>query len=275
MVESQELGDLHLTRKMDLQSFNMIIAFSGWPDARRVATYAAAYLRDKLNADKIGKIDSAPFYDFAIQRPFINIEKGMIKEYQLPQNELYAWKSKKDLRNILILMGEEPHTNWPRYVESIFQALHLGTVHRICLLGGLIDQIPHTVDPLVSGVATTLELMEEMKLHGVEPIDYTGPSGIHSLVMSECGRRGFPALSLWGHVPAYISGVDARTAHQLLSKLNAIVGVEVDLEDLRHEGNLLQKQLDAAMARDRSFSESVRQLEFEYKNSRKRPDYIT
>jgi proteasome assembly chaperone (PAC2) family protein len=233
------------------------------------------YLRDKLKADKVGEIDSTPFYDFAIQRPFINIEKGLIKEYQLPQNELYAWKSKKNLRDLLILVGEEPHTNWPRYVESIFQALHLGTVHRICLLGGLIDRIPHTVDPLVSGVATSLELVNEMKLHGIEPTDYAGPSGIHSLIMSECGRRGILALSLWGHVPAYISGVDARTAHQLLSKLNAIAGVEVDLEGLRHEGSLLQKQLDAAMARDRSFSESVRQLEFEYKSGRKRPDYIT
>ena len=93
--------------------------------------------------------------------------------------------------------------------------------------------------------------------------------------MSECRRGGILALSLWGHVPAYISDVDVRTAHQLLSKLNAIVGVEVDLEDLQHERNLLQKQLDAAMERDRSFSESVRQLEFEYRSARKRPDYIT
>jgi len=112
----------------------MVIAFSGWPDAKRVATYAAMYLMDKLKADKIGEIDSTPFYDFAIQRPFINIEKGLSKEYKLPQNELYAWKSKKGLRNLLILVGEEPHTNWLRYVESIFQALHLGTVHRVCLL---------------------------------------------------------------------------------------------------------------------------------------------
>ena len=275
MFRPPEPDDLHLTRKIDLESFNMVIAFGGWPDAKRVATYAAMYLTDKLKADKIGEIDSTPFYDFAIQRPFINIEKGLIKEYKLSQNELYAWKSKKGHRNLLILVGEEPHTNWPRYVESIFQALHLGTVHRICLLGGLIDRIPHTVDPLVSGVTTTLELVEEMKLHSVEPIDYAGPSGIHSLVMSECRRRGILALSLWGHVPAYISDVDVRTAHQLLSKLNATVGVEIDLEDLRQEGNLLQKQLDAAMKRDRSFSENVRQLEFEYRSARKRPDYIT
>jgi proteasome assembly chaperone (PAC2) family protein len=274
MVDSQELADLHLERKLDLQSFNMIIAFGGWPDAKRVATYAAEYLIDKLQADKIGEIDSTPFYDFAILRPYINIERGLIKEYEPPQNELYAWKSKKGLKDLLILVGEEPHTNWPRYVESIFQTLQLGTVHCICLLGSLIDRIPHTVTPVVSGVTTTPELLEEIKLHGVEPVDYAGPSGVRSLVMSECARRGTPALSLWGHVPPYINDVDVRTAHQLLSKLNLIVGLEVDLEDLRIEGNLLKTQLDAAMERDRSFSESVHQLEFEYKSARKKPDYI-
>jgi hypothetical protein len=41
MFRSPEPDDLHLTRKIDLESFNMAIAFGGWPDAKRVATYAA------------------------------------------------------------------------------------------------------------------------------------------------------------------------------------------------------------------------------------------
>jgi len=275
MVESQELGDLRLARKVNLRSFNAVIAFSGWPDAKRVATYAAEYLIARLKADKIGEIDSTAFYDFAIQRPPVNIQKGLIKEYRLPRNELYAFISKTASSNLLVLVGEEPHTNWFRYVESVLRILELGKVNRICLLGGLIDRIPHTVEPLVSGVATAPELVEEMKLHGIEPTDYAGPSGIHSLMISECTRRGVSAFSLWGHVPTYIKDVDARTAYQLLCKVRAIVGVDIDLEDIRQEGNLLRKQLDAAMEHDRSFSEAVRQLEFEFKVARRKPDYIT
>ena len=267
MTGSTEPSELRLVGKLDLQHFSMVIAFGGWPDANRVATYAARYLADRLQADKIGEIDSNPFYDFAIQRPFINIEEGLIKEYTLPQNELYAWKS-KGLKDLLLLIGVEPHTNWHRYVEAIIQALELGTVHRVCLLGALIDQVPHTVNPLVSGVATSPELLEEMKLHGVEPVDYAGPSGVHSLIMNECGRRGIPALNLWGYVPPYIKDVDVRTVHQLLSKVKTLLGLEVDLEDLRIEGNLLESQLDAAMERDRAFSETVRQLEREYERAR-------
>ncbi len=266
--------DLRLLRKADLRSFNMVIAFRGWPDAKRVATYAAEYLRDKLQAEKIGEIDSKAFYDLIIQRPLVNIESGLMKEHTLPQNELYVWKDKKGARDLLMLIGEEPHINWFRYVEPIFQVLELGKVRRICLFGGVIDRIPHTVEPLISGVATTQKLVEEMKRHGVEPTDYVGPGSIHSLIMRESGRLGIPALSVWGHAPQYIGDADVRTAHQLLCKVEELLGIEVDLEDIRREGNLLRKQLDALMKQDRAFSETVHQLELEYEIARGRSDYI-
>jgi proteasome assembly chaperone (PAC2) family protein len=265
MVEYQELGDLRLVRKVNLQSFNAVIAFGGWPDAKRVATYSAEYLIAGLKAERIGEIDSTAYYDFVIQRPLVSIEKGLIKEYRLPRSELYTFISKTSSSNLLVLVGEDPHTNWFRYVESVLRILELGKLNRICLLGGLIDRIPHTIEPLVSGVATAPQLVEEMKLHGIEPTDYVGPSGIHSLMISECTRRGVSALSLWGHTPSYIKDVDAQTAYQLLCKVKAIVGLDIDLEDVRQEGNLLRKQLDAAMEQDQSFSEAVRQLEFEFK----------
>ena len=266
---------LHLFRKVDAETFDLIVAFRGWPDAKRIATYAAEYLRDKVNAERIGEIDAAPFSDFAIQRPSVRIEKGLIIDYELPKNELYAAKSKAAAPGLLILIGAEPNTNWRRYIEVLLGALDFSKAHRVCLLGGLIDRIPHTVEPLISGVATTPRLVEEMKLHGVEPTDYAGPSGIHSLIISESGKRGIPTISLWGHTPEYIRDADARTAHQLLSKVKSILGIDVDLEDLQKEGSLLRKELDALMKENQTFSELVHELEMEYKISRRKPGYIT
>jgi len=206
--------DLHLVKELDLKNFDTIIALGGWPDAKRVATRAAEYLRDKLEAEKIGEIDPAALYNFVVQRPLVRIEQGLVKYYELPRNELYAWKSKTASNDLLILIGVEPHTNWSRYVESIFHISDVKKTNRIILLGGLIDRIPHTVEPQISGVATTPRLVEEMKLHGIEPTVYTGPSGIHSYILSESDRRGIPASSLWGHAPEYITDVDSRTPSQ-------------------------------------------------------------
>ena len=268
-------NDLRLFKKITLKNYNVIMAFNGWSDAKRIATYAAEYLRDKLQADKIGDIDSKNYYDFAIQRPIVNIKKGLMKDYMFPTNELYAWKSESSDHDLLILLGVEPHTDWTRYVESIFQALDLRELNRICLLGGLIDSIPHTVNPLISGVASTLELVGEMKLNNVEPVDYNGPSSIHSSILSESIKKKIPMISIWGHTPEYVSDVDPNTAYQLLDKARKLVGLEIDLEELRMEGNLFRKKLDSLMKQDHTFAELVHRLEIEYKNVKRTPDYLT
>jgi len=260
---------------MELKDFNLVMAFSGWPDAKRAATYAVKYLRDKLQAEKIGEMDSKPFYDFSIQRPFVTIKRGLTKDYAPPTNELYAWKSKSAAHDLAIFIGVEPNINWLRYVESILKALNLENVNRICLFGGLIDRIPHTVKPLISGVATMPELLEEMKLQEVEPVEYSGPSSIHSLILRECKKKGVPAISIWGHAPEYIDDIDPRTAHQLLNKAKALMGIEVDLEELRMEGNLLKKELDSLMTKNHTFSQLVHKLEIEYHNAKRSPDYIS
>ncbi len=198
-----------------------------------------------------------------------------MKEYTPPVNELYLWKSKSVLCDLVLLIGVEPHTNWFRYVESIFHIVSLKEVKRICLLGGLIDRIPHTVDPPISGVATTPELVGEMRVHGVEAAEYSGPSSIHSLIMYECHKKGVPALSMWGHSPEYIEDVDPRTAYQLLTKVRDLVGIEIDGEEMRMEGSLLKKQLDSLMVKNQAFSDLVHKLEIEYQNAKRSPDYIS
>ena len=265
---------LHLSKKINFKTVNVVAAFAGWPDAKRVATFAAEYLRDKLKAEKIGEIDPTPFYDFVIERPLINIKNGLMKDYTPPINELYAAKTRPATQGLLILIGMEPHSNWREYAESLFQTLDPGKVDLICLLGGLVDHIPHTVEPLISGVASTPELVAEMKQKGVEPAEYSGPSSIHSLVLRQSKRKGIPAVSIWGHAPEYVDDVDPRTAHQLLGKAKALLNIEVDMEELQMEANLFQKQLDSLMEQDRSFAELVQKLEVEYRNSRRSPRYV-
>ena len=269
-----EKEDLRLLKKINLGNFNTIMAFTGWPDAKKVATYAADYLKDKLKAEKIGEIDWRHFYDFVIERPSVNIKHGLMKDYIPPVTELYYWKAKSSDKDLLIITGAEPNTNWSRYAEAIFQALSLGKVNRICLLGGLVDRIPHTVNPLISGVANAPDLVEEMKRHGVEPTDYSGPSSIHSQIMVESDKRGIPTLSIWGHAPEYVGDLDPRTAHELLRKVLDLLSMKVDLEELQMERNLFQKHMDSLMNKDPDFSQLVRKLEIEYRNARRNPEYV-
>jgi proteasome assembly chaperone (PAC2) family protein len=267
--------DLIIHKKITLRNANIVMAFSGWPDAKRVATYAAEYLRDSVKAEKIGEIDPKPYYDFTIERPHVTIKDGLMKDYSPPINEFYFWRNKKDAHDLLIFIGTEPHTNWVRYVSSIFKIISPKKVNRICLFGGLIDRIPHTVEPLISGIANTTKLVEEMKSKSIKPADYSGPSSIHSLILNECKKKRIPTISIWGHAPEYVGDVDPRTAHQLLRKVRDLIGLNVDLDELGIESNLFRKQLDSLMKKDQTFSELIRSLEIEYRNTRRTPEYLT
>lgn len=270
----EETYEVHFIKKMELKNVNILMAFSGWPDAKRVATYAAEYMRDKLAAEKIAEIDSKPFYDFAIQRPLVSIKQGLMKEYFPPINEIFAYKSKKIENDIIILMGIEPHTNWIRYVKSIFKSLTLEKSNIVCLLGGLIDSIPHTITPLISGVANDPKIVENMRIQGIKPADYSGPSSIHSLILNECKKNSIQAFSIWGHTPEYVGEIDPRTSYHLLKKAKTLMDMEIDLKELEMEGNLFQKQLDTLMKQDQAFSSLVHKLELEYKNAKRNPEYL-
>jgi hypothetical protein len=49
-----EKGYLRLFKKMNFKTVSVVAAFAGWPDAKKVATLAAEYMRDKLKIEKIG-----------------------------------------------------------------------------------------------------------------------------------------------------------------------------------------------------------------------------
>jgi len=265
-----QFNRLYLLKKLELQDFNVVIAFSGWSDANQAATYSVKYLKDTLKMEKVGEINLEGFYNFSLNRPIVNIEKGLIKDFKIPKNELYALNN-KDSR-LLVLIGDEPHLNWFSYVDLILQLFSKANL--ICLIGSLIDKVPHTVEPIVSCVATKKELIEKIKKNNVKPVDYIGPSSIHSLILNECVKKDVSALSIWGHTQDYITGVDYKVAHKLLRVINAILNLNVDLTKVKAEEDNLQKILNDLMSKNQSFAKFIHQLELEYKLSKKEPGYI-
>ncbi|MBS7655838.1 PAC2 family protein [Candidatus Bathyarchaeota archaeon] len=257
-------------KKLELQNFNVVIAFSGWSDANQAATYSVKYLKDNLKMKKIGEINLEGFYNFSLNRPIVTIEGGLIKDFKLPKNELYALNDKYN--DLLVLIGDEPHLNWFNYVNLILQLFSKANL--ICLIGSLIDKVPHTIEPIVSCVATRMDLIKKMKENDVEPVNYIGPSSIHSLILNECIKKDISALSIWGHTQDYITGVDYRAAHKLLRIINAILNLNVNLTKVKAEENNLQKILNDLMSKNQSFAKFINQLELEYKLSKKEPDYI-
>jgi hypothetical protein len=106
------------------------------------------------------------------------------------------------------------------------------------------DNVLHT-DRIVSGVASTEDMVSRLMGFGINPIAYQGPSAIHTIIHSEGSKRGFECISLWSHCPYYLQGT---THFGLLSHLGGLIAelgnFQLDTPDLEANWKKLKEQIN-------------------------------
>jgi proteasome assembly chaperone (PAC2) family protein len=199
-----------------------------------------------------------------LARPATRIEEGYVKELVMPSTGFWAWENQVAAHDLLIMLGVEPHLRWNQYVDLILDLAQEYRVERIYSVGGTYDKIPHTIEPVISAVINTPGLKAELGEYGIESTAYQGHSSVHTLLMVVAGKRGLEAASLWGHAPHYIQVPNARVCYSLLRKLIRMLGIDLDLEDVRKAGEYLDEQVDKAVEQKAELQEYVKRLEEEY-----------
>jgi len=251
-----------------------VIGLSGWGDAGNVSTLCVTYLIEKLGATEVGEISSGRYYDYHRNRPLVSIEKGMIREYVPPRNQLYYWKAKAGHPAILILRGVEPHIDWPSYAGNVIEAAEEMGISRIFMIGAYVGNVPHTVEPSISVSSRSEPLLKELSGLGLEPTDYSGPTGIYSEIMERSHERGIAAVSIWGAVPPYIQGANPKVAFYILDKIMSVVGVEVSLLEMKEKGEDLDEQIAMEAKQNPDLRRLISSMELEYRSVRRFDSYI-
>ena len=113
----------------------------------------------------------------------------------------------------------------------------------IITLGSMHDSVLAS-DRIISGIASQAEHFEELKIRGMVPISYQGPSAIHSLIHVEAEKAGISSISLWCHCPYYLQG----TTHfgilsHLVRLLSAISLVKIDTSDVDDRWDRMDAQI--------------------------------
>jgi predicted ATP-grasp superfamily ATP-dependent carboligase len=143
----------------------------------------------------------------------------------------------------VILKAEEPSLRWYQFVDALFALCAQLDVVKVVTLGSMYDNVLHS-DRIVSGIASTEELISRLEEHRVHLIDYQGPSAIHSVLQSEGLKRGFECISLWCHCPYYLQGTTHFGAlSHLGSLLSSLLGFELDVEELEANWRRLSEQI--------------------------------
>jgi hypothetical protein len=122
------------------------------------------------------------------------------------------------------------------------------------------DNVLHS-DKIISGISSNEDLSSILKQRNVMPIDYQGPSAIHSLIQQQGQSRGFQCISLWCHCPYYLQGITHfGLLSQLAHLLSHIGDFKIDAEELDLRWKELNLQIQGLIEKNPELHTLINEL---------------
>jgi proteasome assembly chaperone (PAC2) family protein len=261
----EELPFLDVTDLPDLRRPVLVTAFAGWNDAAQAATFAVETVLRLLGTTKFAEIDPEDFYDFTETRPMISLGATSERMLTWPQNRFFGHRLPSAPRDVIFFLGVEPQLKWRTYCRTFTTMADQFDISCLISLGALLSEVPHTIDPPLTGFVGGSDAFPDLASLGVESSAYEGPTGIVGALHDAWLRTSRPAVTLWGNVPHYISATpNPGVALALLRRLGTLLGVDLPLEALQLRAAAFAKQIDDALQDNPEAREYVEQLEAGY-----------
>jgi len=251
--------ELRIHDRPELERPVLVAAFRGWNDGAQAASLAAGYLAKTWGAEQFAELDPENFFDFQATRPHVSLEEGVTRQIDWPETGFYHARPDGFDRDVVLLLGIEPNLRWRTFTELVVGLANELGVELMITLGALLADVPHTRPAPVTGSATDSDLVERM---GLSASRYEGPTGIVGVLHDACSQNGIPSASLWAAVPHYVSLTPSpRGAVALCERLGALLGIEVDVDELEEAARSYEEQVSEAVASDEETSSYVEDLE--------------
>jgi predicted ATP-grasp superfamily ATP-dependent carboligase len=237
----------------------MVCAFKGWNDAGDAASSAVSFLASALGARRFARVDPEEFYDFQANRPCISLGDHDQREIVWPSVEIFEAQAPRAPRDLVVVQGFEPSMRWRTFSAGLVDLAEALGVQLVVTLGALLGDVPHTRPVAMTGHATDRALMERL---GLSPSSYEGPTGIVGVLHTACAQTGLPSASLWAAVPHYVAAAsNPKAALALLRRLEAVIGVSVDVSELESAAVDYERQVGLAVQSDPDIQAFVERLE--------------
>jgi predicted ATP-grasp superfamily ATP-dependent carboligase len=235
----------------------LLLAFEGWNDACESATSAIRFVNDALQGVPLAEIDPDEYYDFTVRRPHVQYSAGAMSPVRWPSNEFRYGVSEEGVE-LITGIGVEPHMRWQSYCDAVVELVVDMGVQRCLLLGAYLADVVYSQPVVVTGFASSPELLERFE---VEPTSYEGPTGIVGVLATQLQEEGIEVLALWSGLPHYISATpNPRGALALLRKVSLYLGMPFALQRLKEDALRFEEEISRVVAGDDELSEYVKEL---------------
>jgi len=237
----------------------LVCAFKGWNDAGEAATSALTYMGASLEAARFALIDPEEFVDFQSTRPSVRLVDGLSRKIEWPEFEFYEARVPRAPRDLILLSGPEPAMRWRTFTKLIIDLAEALGTQLVVSLGALLADVPHTRPVPITGLASDEALTRRL---GLQQSGYEGPTGIVGVLHHICAERDIQPASLWASVPHYVAAApNPKAALALVRKLESLVGVSVDAEELERSAADYERQVNLAVQSDPDVQAFVERLE--------------
>jgi proteasome assembly chaperone (PAC2) family protein len=246
-----------------------LVAFEGWNDAADAASGAVGYLLEQHRVEPFAKVDGEEFMNFQETRPIVETSDTGERVIHWPATGLFAVTLTGNDRDLVIVLGEEPHHRWRTFCTTLLSVMREVGVRHVTTLGAFIGQVPHTLPVPVFGSASDEEVMVRHDLFGS---GYEGPTGIIGVLNNAAAKAGFETLSLWAGTPHYLAAnPNPKAMLALLEKFSEVTGTDLNLAELHADGREFDVRVEEALDESEDIADYVRQLEEENEDTPIRP----
>ena len=245
----------------------MVVAFGGWVDAGDAATGALRSLVRQLAATPLATIDPEAFVDFTTIRPVVRLNAAGERTIRWPRIAFWTWQPPEGGAGLLLFRGVEPQLRWRTYATLLLDVAARCGVQRIVSLGAVLEAVPHTRPPQVTGSSTDPAWQARFEACGIRTrrSRYEGPTGMATVVADAAQRRGMASCTVRGQAPHYLEGATNPAVSQaLLTTLTRLLDLDLAWSHLDAAVQAFRTRCDQAVAQDAATQAYVRQLEEDY-----------
>ena len=234
----------------------VVMAFGGWNDAADAATEVIDFFETNYPTDEVWNLDSEDYYDYQVNRPRICFtEDG--RDVEWPVTSICV--SHLPERDVVLVAGPEPNLRWRSFATTLISAFRSIEPELVVTVGAMLADKPHTHPVHVSATSSDPDLAAKL---GLPTSSYEGTTGIVGVLSDSCRRAGLPVVSLWAHVPHYVSNPpNPKATLALLEKVADLLDLEFDLGELEKLAASWERSVNEVVAEDPDIADYVASLE--------------
>ena len=205
-------------------------------------------------------LDPSACYDFTVARPLsTRSADGRRWSLEYPKVAFYPLPLPEAERDLLILLGPEPHFRWPELAPAIINYARAAGVESMITLGAYVGPVTHHVAPVVRrtldpGLGRRLEQLQ------LQDTDYEGPTAFVTALLHAAAAGGITAASLWVATPPYLQAGNPVAALALLETAARVTQLPLNMERLREVADSFLHDVDTALEEHPELAEQLKEM---------------